>query len=190
MQRGAAPAIVQRNGRIGRGWPFGGAFFLPVVIAKCPPGCVRLLSVSVGVVTGEELHARVAVLFPPEKHLRRCRRQGPSIGATPVMLPRRIYGWIVLTEKAHPLPHPPISLPPPFPPNSLAQTEENMARMQSGDELRLTLDPVGQRTYGKPWEGIGQVLRISDSEVSLMMVGGNVPLEVTDGYQVMTAWCY
>ena len=65
-----------------------------------------------------------------------------------------------------------------------------MARMQSGDELRLTLDPVGQRTYGKPWEGIGQVLRISDSEVSLMMVGGNVPLEVTDGYQVMTAWCY
>lgn len=60
-----------------------------------------------------------------------------------------------------------------------------MARMQSGDELKLTLDPVGQRAYGKPWEGLGQVLRISDSEVSLMMLGGNVPLDVTDGYQVM-----
>ena len=59
-----------------------------------------------------------------------------------------------------------------------------MARMQSGDELKLTLDPVGQRAYGKPWEGLGQVLRISDSEVSLMMLGGNVPLDVTDGYQV------
>lgn len=64
-----------------------------------------------------------------------------------------------------------------------------MARMQSGDELKLTLDPVGQRAYGKPWEGLGQVLRISDSEVSLMMLGGNVPLDVTDGYQVTSGSC-
>ena len=28
-------------------------------------------------------------------------------------------------------------------------------------------------------------MRISDSEVSLMMLAGNVPLDVTDGYQVM-----
>lgn len=60
-----------------------------------------------------------------------------------------------------------------------------MARMTAGDELKLTLNPVGQRAYGKPWEGLGQVLRIADSEVALMMQGGNVPLEVTDGYQVM-----
>ncbi len=59
-----------------------------------------------------------------------------------------------------------------------------MARMTPGDELKLTLDPVGQRAYGKPWEGLGQVLRIADSEVALMMQGGNVPLEITDGYQV------
>ena len=67
---------------------------------------------------------------------------------------------------------------------SLAQSEEHMARMTAGDELKLTLDPVGQRAYGKPWEGLGQVLRIADSEVALMMQGGNVPLEITDGYQV------
>lgn len=59
-----------------------------------------------------------------------------------------------------------------------------MARMTPGDELKLSLDPVGQRAYGKPWEGLGQVLRIADSEVALMMQGGNVPLEITDGYQV------
>lgn len=61
-----------------------------------------------------------------------------------------------------------------------------MARMAPGDELKLTLDPVGQRAYGNAWEGLGQVLRIADSEVALMMHGGNVPLDVTDGYQVMS----
>lgn len=60
-----------------------------------------------------------------------------------------------------------------------------MARMTAGDELKLTLNPVGERAHGKPWEGLGQVLRIADSEVALMMLGGNVPLDVTDGYQVM-----
>lgn len=60
-----------------------------------------------------------------------------------------------------------------------------MARMTAGDELKLTLNPVGERVHGKPWEGLGQVLRIADSEVALMMLGGDVPLEVTDGYQVM-----
>lgn len=59
-----------------------------------------------------------------------------------------------------------------------------MARMAPGDELKLQLDPAGQRANGKPWDGLGQVLRISDGEVALMMHGGNVPLEVTDGYQV------
>lgn len=68
--------------------------------------------------------------------------------------------------------------------DSLAQSEEHMARMTAGDELKLTLDPVGERAYGKPWEGLGQVLRIADSEVALMMLAGNVPLEITDGYQV------
>lgn len=66
----------------------------------------------------------------------------------------------------------------------LAQSEEQMARMASGDELKLSLNPSGERSYGKAWEGLGQVLRISDCEVSLMMHAGNVPLEITDGYQV------
>lgn len=61
-----------------------------------------------------------------------------------------------------------------------------MARMTAGDELKLSLDPVGQRAYGKPWEGLGHVLRIADSEVALMMLGGMVPTEITDGYQVTT----
>lgn len=55
--------------------------------------------------------------------------------------------------------------------------------MTAGDELKLSLDPVGERAYGRAWEGLGQVLRISDSEVSLMMLCGNIPLDVTDGYQ-------
>lgn len=59
--------------------------------------------------------------------------------------------------------------------------------MTAGDELKLSLDPVGERAFGRPWEGLGQVLRISDSEVSLMMLCGNIPLEITDGYQV-TSW--
>lgn len=62
-----------------------------------------------------------------------------------------------------------------------------MARMTAGDELKLSLDPVGQRAHGRPWEGLGQVLRISDSEVALMMLGGNVPTEITDGYQVTSS---
>lgn len=68
---------------------------------------------------------------------------------------------------------------------SLVQSAEKMARMAAGDELKLTLDPVGQRAHGKSWEGLGQVLRIADCEVSLMMHGGNVPLDITDGYQVI-----
>ncbi|CAB1119331.1 unnamed protein product [Ectocarpus sp. CCAP 1310/34] len=70
----------------------------------------------------------------------------------------------------------------------LAQSEEHMARMTAGDELKLSLDPVGQRAYGKPWEGLGHVLRIADSEVALMMLGGMVPTEITDGYQVDFVW--
>ncbi|CAM9439699.1 unnamed protein product, partial [Pylaiella littoralis] len=70
----------------------------------------------------------------------------------------------------------------------LAQSEEHMARMTAGDELKLTLNPVGERVHGKPWEGLGQVLRIADSEVALMMLGGDVPLEVTDGYQLDFVW--
>lgn len=62
-----------------------------------------------------------------------------------------------------------------------------MARMTAGDELKLSLDPVGQRAFGRPWEGPGQVLRISDSEVALMMLCGSVPLEITDGYQVTSS---
>lgn len=67
-----------------------------------------------------------------------------------------------------------------------------MARMAPGDELKLTLDPVGERAYGKPWEGLGQVLRIADSEVALMVHVVNVPLNVTDGYQVnfLRGRCY
>ncbi|CAM9092624.1 unnamed protein product [Ascophyllum nodosum] len=70
----------------------------------------------------------------------------------------------------------------------LAQSEEQMARMAAGDELKLSLNSAGERLYGKAWEGLGQVLRISDCEVSLMMHGGNVPLEITDGYQVEFVW--
>lgn len=62
--------------------------------------------------------------------------------------------------------------------------------MTAGDELKLSLDPVGQRAYGKPWEGLGHVLRIADSEVALMMLGGMVPTEITDGYQVKTCIAY
>lgn len=67
----------------------------------------------------------------------------------------------------------------------LAHSEESMARMAPGDELKLQLDPVGERAFGKSWEGLGQILRIADSEVSLMMHGGSVPLDITDGYQVL-----
>lgn len=60
-----------------------------------------------------------------------------------------------------------------------------MARVASGDELKLQLDPVGERAYGgKEWEGLGQVIRITDGEVALMMHAGNVPLDIADGYQV------
>lgn len=61
-----------------------------------------------------------------------------------------------------------------------------MARTAAGDELQLSLDPVGQRAFGKEWSGVGHVLRITDGEVALMMLAGNVPLDVTDGYQVIT----
>lgn len=73
--------------------------------------------------------------------------------------------------------------------NSLGQSEDTMARMAAGDELKLQLDPVGQRAYGKPWDGLGQVLRITDGEVALMMHAGNVPLDITDGYQVTICGC-
>lgn len=59
--------------------------------------------------------------------------------------------------------------------------------MTAGDELKLSLDPVGERAFGRPWEGLGHVLRISDSEVALMMLSGNIPLEITDGYQVTSS---
>lgn len=59
-----------------------------------------------------------------------------------------------------------------------------MSRVAPGDELKLALDPVGERAYGSSWEGLGQILRIADGEVALMMHGGSVPLDVTDGYQV------
>lgn len=58
-----------------------------------------------------------------------------------------------------------------------------MARMAVGDELKLQLDPVGQRAHGKAWEGLGQVLRITDGEVALMMHTGGIPLDISTGYQ-------
>ncbi|CAM9844197.1 unnamed protein product, partial [Discosporangium mesarthrocarpum] len=70
----------------------------------------------------------------------------------------------------------------------IAGEEESMARIAIGDELRLRLDPAGARQYGYDWEGLGQVLRITEGEVSLMMNTGNVPVEVVDGYQVEFVW--
>lgn len=53
-----------------------------------------------------------------------------------------------------------------------------------GDELRLKLDSLSARLYGRPWEGTGHVLRLGDGEVALEMRNNNVPAdlaEVRDG---------
>ena len=50
----------------------------------------------------------------------------------------------------------------------------------TGDELRLKLDSMSARMHGKPWEGVGHILRLLDGEIALEMRSNNVPLEVTE----------
>ena len=53
---------------------------------------------------------------------------------------------------------------------------------QVGDELRLKLGPLAASLHGKPWEGVGQILRLTEGEVALeMRASGGVPLDVTEG---------
>ncbi|KAJ8599766.1 hypothetical protein CTAYLR_003412 [Chrysophaeum taylorii] len=67
--------------------------------------------------------------------------------------------------------------------------ETSELRLLVGDELRLKLDAVGARHYGRSWEAIGNVLRISDGEIALEFRTPNVPADVTDAcYIVEFVW--
>lgn len=50
-----------------------------------------------------------------------------------------------------------------------AAYESSELRLLVGDELRLKLDAGGARQYGRPWEAIGQVLRISDGNAATVV---------------------
>lgn len=63
------------------------------------------------------------------------------------------------------------------------------SRIMVGDELRLKLGEGAQFLHGRPWEGVGYVKDIIDSEVELeLRTGGNVPDSVTDDYVVEYIW--
>jgi regulator of nonsense transcripts 1 len=63
------------------------------------------------------------------------------------------------------------------------------SRIMVGDELRLKLGEGAQFLYGRPWEGVGYVKDIIDSEVELeLRTGGNVPDSITDDYIVEYIW--
>ena len=63
------------------------------------------------------------------------------------------------------------------------------SRIMVGDELRLKLGEGAQFLYGRPWEGVGYVKAIIDSEVELeLRTGGNVPDSIADDYVVEYIW--
>jgi RNA helicase UPF1, 1B domain len=66
--------------------------------------------------------------------------------------------------------------------NPSPHTRRPLSRTQQmvGDELRLKLDSLTARAWGKPWEGTGNVLRIADGEVALEMRNNVVPGEITE----------
>ena len=58
-----------------------------------------------------------------------------------------------------------------------------------GDELRLKLGQGGEFLYGKPWEGVGYVKSILDSEVELeLRTAGSVPENLSEDYIVEYIW--
>ena len=66
--------------------------------------------------------------------------------------------------------------------------EEGETRLMVGDELKLSLGLTSMHQYGKPWEGIGSVLRLEDNEIELTMKSNDVPSEITDGYILEFVW--
>lgn len=69
----------------------------------------------------------------------------------------------------------------------ITQSDQDM-RMMMGDELKLQLDASAARIYGRKWEGVGNVLRITDGEVVLEIRTAHCPTEITDGYEVEYVW--
>lgn len=69
---------------------------------------------------------------------------------------------------------------------------EEEAGLTVGDELRLKLDVLTARMHGvnggQAWEGVGNVLRMADGEVSLEMRVSHCPTEVRDGFSVEFVW--
>eukprot|EP00624_Nannochloropsis_granulata_P003451 evm.model.NODE_27464_length_8211_cov_20.026672.1 len=70
--------------------------------------------------------------------------------------------------------------------------DEHDSGLTIGDELRLKLDGFTTRLHGvngvKPWEGVGNVLRMMDGEVALEMQDPRCPTEVTEGYAIDFVW--
>ena len=63
------------------------------------------------------------------------------------------------------------------------------SRIMVGDELRLKLGEGAQFLYGRPWEGVGYVKDIIDSEIELeLRTAGNVPDSIADDYVVEYIW--
>ncbi len=71
---------------------------------------------------------------------------------------------------------------------NIAGREEGETRLMVGDELKLSLGPTSMNMYGKPWEGIGSVLRLDDNDIELAMKSNDVPSEIFDGYIVEFVW--
>lgn len=75
-----------------------------------------------------------------------------------------------------------------------AAFESSELRLLVGDELKLKLDKQGvHQNGGRPWEGIGQVLRVSDGEIAMelkwSLKSSAVPSDVTDSvYSVDFVW--
>ena len=63
------------------------------------------------------------------------------------------------------------------------------SRIVPGDELRLKLGQGAEFLYGRPWEGVGYVKGIVDSEVYMELRStGSVPEQISDGYVVEYIW--
>jgi hypothetical protein len=79
-----------------------------------------------------------------------------------------------------------VRYPPTHPPhpthNPPTQPRKTHTQHQVGDELRLKLGSLAARLHGRPWEGVGQILRVTDGEVALeLRASGGVPVDVTEG---------
>ncbi|CAM9226301.1 unnamed protein product [Chrysoparadoxa australica] len=66
--------------------------------------------------------------------------------------------------------------------------EASQMRVVNGDEIKIRLEPGMARVYGKSWEGVGNVLRMTDGEIAVEMRTSHVPTEITDGYEVEFVW--